>query len=228
MRMLALVLVASLVLPLTTRADFDYTFGGANGSFPFAWEWTGDPTGGGVFEIQDEAFTHVSGGHVYYILPPHICGWGPYRFKVRGTDWSFAWRITPDDPEAGKCFCIYYNDYWGWAYNFVEFDWTTLPGYPEGQYMWHNGWHTRIEHHYADPPESWVEVVIQDSESDIFIWVDDELIFELEVTPIPQGIVGLGSDGGGPMWPAFDYVRWSPGSVPVEHGSWARVKSLYK
>jgi len=228
MRVLLLVAVFALVLPLPTRADYHEMFSYPDGTFPPTWVWTGDPRGGGFFEVHDGAFTHVSGGHVHYFRDADQCGRGVYRLDVRGTDWVFAWRVDAANPQAGTCYCIYHNDYWGWAYNFVEFEWTTLAGYPEGQYMWHNGWHTRIEHHPADPSETWVNLVIEDESDHVRVWVEGTVIFDIDVEPIPNGYIGVGSSGGGTMWPAFDNLRGSPGSAPVESLSWTRLKSLFR
>ncbi|MCP4645009.1 MAG: hypothetical protein GY851_31495, partial [bacterium] len=140
MRCLLIVVVLALAFGSAVAADFLDTFDYPDGTFPPEYTWTGDPRGGGYFEVHDGAFTHVDGDHVHYFRPGDVNGFGVYSFFVTGTEWVFAWRITPDSPDAGRCLVFYHNDAWyPNAYTFAEFSWTTLAGYPEGQYMWHNG-----------------------------------------------------------------------------------------
>jgi len=227
MRSLIAVIAMLAIASLSATASFLDDFSYPDGTFPPEWTWTGDPRGAGVFEVHDETFVHVSGGHIHFFRDLEVCGTGVYEFDARDWDWGFAWRINPANPNAGSCFCFYHNDYWGWAYNFVEFDWSTLGGYPEGQYMWHNGWHTRIEHHYAGPQSGWVHVRIEDTGDHVRIWLDDDLIFDIDVTPIPDGYPGLGSSWADSMLPAFDNVSYSSFS-PIEETSWSSIKALFR
>ena len=127
--------VVVVILALVTSAAFglgysDY-FDDPDGTFPGVWAWTGDPRGGGSFLIYDEAFTHVTGGSVYYYRTQTIDGrpglGGYYRFRVKGSNWIFAWRITEWDGTAGRCLWLSHDDLWGsWGYTFAEFSWETL------------------------------------------------------------------------------------------------------
>mgnify|MGYP006294853775 CR=1 FL=1 len=228
MRLMLTVLVASVLLAPTASADFTDTFTYADGTFPPEWTWTGDPRGAGFFEVHAEAFVHVDGGHVHYFRDLEVCGAGTYEFDVTDTEWVFAWRITPGNPDAGKCLCFYHNDYYGWSYNFVEFTWSTLGGYPDGQYMWHNGSHTAHAQYGASPPVGQHHVRIEDMGSWVSIWVDDDLIFDRAFVSIPSGYIGLGCDGPGVMTPAFDNVSFHEEPSPVEPATWGTVKALFK
>ena len=228
MRCLLVSVLALVAVVGTATADFIDTYPYEDGSFPPEWTWTGDPRGGGVFEIHDETFVHTEGGHVHFFRDLEVCGAGTYEFDVTDTYWSFAWRITPDNPDVGKCLCVYHNDYWGWAFNFVEFDWDTLPGYPDGQYMWHNGWHTVHSQVDAAPPIGWHHVRIEDTGSHVKVWFDDELLFDRDFTPILGGYVGLGCSWADPMTPAFDNVSFTAETSPVHEATWTAIKALHR
>ena len=228
-----------LVLPMLLAAapaeavnDFD-DFEYPDGTFPPGWVWTGYSEDEGEFSVQDSAFTHVSGGPVYYLW------WGPTRhlgaihsFVVRGGNWVYGFRITDEDPSEGRCLLLSHDDSsGGWGINFAEFEWRTLdPGqYPEGQYMWHNGVALRSVHFAtAGPLEDWHYVWINcEAPLRVIIKLDNVVIFDEPYEYIPMGSVGLGSNGSATMAPAFDWfeIAWP---CPVEVSSWARVKSLYR
>ncbi len=225
-----LVLLVCLFLSLSAYADEFYEpFDGPNGSFPSGWTWTGDPRGGGEFEIQDGTFTHVTGGHVHYFRSSDITGVGRYEFDAKDSYWEFGWRIATTDPNVGRCLVLYHNDYWGqWGYSLTEFSWWTLGGYPEGQYMWHNGSNIDLVHNWTGPLTGWRHVTIDDDLNRVEVRVDGELIFDEEVEPIPEGYIGLGSaTGSSVLTPQYDNVRFFF-NVPVDELSWARVKALYR
>jgi hypothetical protein len=227
---LVLVLAITLVALPVAAGDFLDDFVYPDGSFPPEYTWTGDPRGGGYFEVHNEEFTHVDGGHVHYFRDLDICGDGFYLLWVRDTEWVFAWRITPGNPDAGRCLVLYHNDYWyPNAYGFAEFEWWTLGGYPEGQYMWHNGSNINLWTHETGPMTGWQEVVIRDVGTYVEIFINGQLIFFQLTEPIPPGYVGLGCDGPGVMTPAFNVVEYSafPAS-PVEQSTWGSVKALFR
>jgi hypothetical protein len=229
MRVVLCVAAVCVCACVSASAGFLDTFTYPDGTMPPEYTWTGDPRGGGQFAVMDGQFVHTTYGHIHFFRPGEICGEGIYEFDAKDTDWGFAWRIRPDDPMAGPCFCFYHNNYWGWGYNFVEFGWWTLdPGqYPQGQYMWHNGWHTRHEFYPAGAPSGWVHVRILDLTDHVKIWVNEQLIFDLTVVPIPAGYVGLGSSWAAALTPAFDNVRFDPTGVPVTRASWGAIKALF-
>lgn len=219
-----------LLLPTSGVAgDFLDTFTYPDGTFPPEWTWTGDPRGGGQFLVQGEAFVHTEGGHVHYFRPT-ACDAGEYEFDIEGSYWGFGWRISPGNPNGGRCLCFYFNDYWGqWGYSFTEFECWTLSGYPERQYMWHNGSNLRIVHHWQDPESGWQHVRITDSGDRVQICVEEKLIFDEPFELIPDGYVGLGSaTGSGIGFPAFDNVSFTETCTGVECQSWSSIKGLFR
>jgi hypothetical protein len=228
-KVLATVLCACLCTS-AVAGEFLDTFDYPDGSFPPEYTWTGDPRGGGWFEVHNGEFTHVDGGHVHYFRDGDIVGDGIYSFFVLDSDWDFAWRITSSDPMSGRCLVLYHNDHWGYeAYSLTEFSWWTLGGYPEGQFMWHNGSNLDIVHHTSDPLVGWHEILILDYGTSVEVRVDGFTIFDETVEEIPAGYVGMGCYGPGVMTPAFDFVEYSyhHGS-PVESASWSAIKSLFR
>ncbi len=223
MRCFVLLLLGLLVVPTCCLAgDFLDTFAYADGTFPPGWTWTGDPRGGGVFLVQDEAFTHTSGGHVHYFKPT-VCGVGEYEFEVKGDLWTYAWRIEPTGPLSGRCLFLH-----PW-YAFGEFSWTTLGGYPEGQYMYHNGSFSRRVYNNVVPEPGWHHIRIVDEGDRVQIYADGDLVFDETFDPIPDGYVGLGSDtGSGAGFPAFDNVGYAETITPVNRETWGSVKTVYR
>jgi hypothetical protein len=232
-KMLALLVLPILLASAPAEAVSDIEeFSYPDGTFPPGWVWTGYSEDGGEFTVQDSAFTHVSGGAVYYLWrgPRHLGAL--HYFIVRGGNWVYGFRITQDDPSEGRCLLLSHDDSSGsWGINFMEFEWHTLdPGqYPEGQYMWHNGVALRSVHSPTSGPlEEWHHISI-DCEAPLraIIKLDNVVIFDEAYEYIPMGDVGLGSNGSTPMVPAFDYfeVAWP---CPAEVSSWTRVKSLYR
>jgi hypothetical protein len=229
--LLVLALLTIMAAPVAGQVFFADEFDLPDGSFPAEWTWTGDPRGGGEFEVHGGTFVHTDGGHVHYFRPDPVVGIGLYEFEVLDTNWVFGWLISPADPMAGRCLCFYHNDAWGqWGYSFTEFSWWTLdPGtYPDGQYMWHNGTDLRIVHSWTPGPlEGWHSVSILTGTDFVEIRVDQGLIFSEAYESIPDGYVGLGCDAPGTMTPAFDNVAmvWPD---PVEARSWSSIKSLFR
>jgi hypothetical protein len=225
------VTLATPALAMGYQDDFDLP----DGSFPSPWESTGDPRGGGTFLVYDGAFTHVDGGSAYYIR-----SWWKgrqdlgalYLFRVRGSDWAFAWRISEPNPMAGRCMWLSHDQMSGaWGYTFGEISWATLDPiqYPEGQYMWHNWVSARtVLHATPGPLAGWHQVWINDtSDRHVEIWVDSEQIFDEDREYIPEGLQGLGCVAGGGMTPAFDYLIADWPDL-VESHSWSSIKALFR
>ena len=124
---------------------------------------------------------------------------------------------------------FYHNDYWyPNAYSLAEFSWHTLEGYPEGQYMWHNGSNLTIRHRETGPLTGWHQVIIEDRDDRVTVWVDADTIFwRIPVQPLPDGYVGLGCDGTGDMTPAFDDVTYM-GAAPVYSATWSAIKAVFR
>ena len=227
-RMLTMLICLAVALPVAA-GEFIDTFDSPDGSFPSEYTWTGDPRGEGFFEIRDSTFVHVEGGHVHYFRHADICGAGIYSFLVRDTHWNFAWRITPTDPNAGRCLILYHNDfYFPNAYTFAELSWSTIPGFPEGQFMWHHAGDLSIAHYQTGPLTGWHEILIRDGGTFVEVFADNVLIFERLVEDIPDGYIGIGCGEPGVLTPAFDFVEYSHLSSPVESCSWGHVKALFR
>lgn len=205
MKFLVAVLASSLLAPsVVSGGDFLDTFTYPDGTFPPEWTWTGDPRGGGAFLVQGEAFVHIGGGHVHYFRPGEVAGYGEYEFEYRDGFWTYAWRISPGNPNSGRCLFLHPG------FAFGEFEWTTLGGYPEGQYMYHNGSFTRRVYNTYDPGPGSHHVRIVDQCNRVQIYVDGDPIFDEPYEPIPDGYVGLGSDSGsGAGFPSFDNVAYT-------------------
>ncbi len=227
-RLLVLLICVGLSVP-AAAGEFIDTFDGPDGSFPSEYTWTGDPRGEGYFEIHDSTFVHVEGGHVHYFRHADVCGAGIYSFLARDTDWNFAWRITPSDPTIGRCLCLYHEAfYYPHSYTLAELWWSTIPSYPEGQFMWHHASDISIQHYYSGPLVGWHEIVIIDGGTFVEVFADNVLIFETFVEDIPDGYVGLGCGNPGVMTPAFDFVEYSHMGSPVELSSWGQLKAMFR
>lgn len=227
----ALILIIMCVPIIASSGEFVESFDYADGLLPGDWTWTGDPRGGGEFLVQSGEFVHMDGSHVHYFRNSDVHGMGIYEFDAMDSYWGVAWRITPDDPNAGRCLGFYHNDYWGgWTFSFTEFTWTTLSGYGDGQFMYHNGSNLDIVHYStASELDGWHHYQIEDMGDRVRITMDyDELLFDEEIEPIPSGYIGLGADtGSGVLTPAFDNVQYHYAS-PVESRSWSSIKALYR
>ncbi|MCK4548023.1 MAG: right-handed parallel beta-helix repeat-containing protein [Candidatus Eisenbacteria sp.] len=207
MRFLASSTCLLLLIVSPASADFLDTFSYPDGTFPPEYEWTGDPTGGGWFLVQDETFAHAEGGHVHFFRPGSIAGRGEYEFDYLGDDWTFAWRITHGNPGFGYCLLLHPG------FVLVEGWWYTPYGYPDGQYMYHNPWDIRTIESPYDPGPGWHHVRIVDDYEHVRIYVDEDLIFEEPVMGLSDGYIGLGSgSNSGVGFPAFDNVgyTWAP------------------
>ena len=240
--LLALLLIAVLAIASVSfgqgpTSGFWDTFDYPDGAFPDWWYWTGYSEGGGHFLVYGGAFTHVEGGAVYYYRGTRWANRnlpGFYEFLVKDSYWVFAWRISTNDPTAGRCLWFSHDDLSGsWAYTFAECSWENLdPGeYPDGQFMWHNATVLRsVEHPLAGPLVGWHTVRIHEQGPqalELEIHVDADQIFEESYEYIPEGYQGLGCLAGGVMTPAFDSI-WAQWPDPVEDETWGRVKALYR
>lgn len=211
---------------------YDEAFNDPDGTFPSEWVWTGYSENGGAFLIHDGAFTHVSGGPVYYYLGYGRQLGGMYYLDVIGGYWVFAWRISHHDPTAGRCLWLAHDDLPGsWGYTFAEFEWENLdPGtYPDGQYMWHNGVALRtVFFPTAGPPVGRHYIHIDDTvDGHVTVEVDGVPVFDEAYEVIDEGLQGIGTTGSQPLSPAFDYMQFS-WPDPVFEGSWAAIKALFR
>ena len=230
--MLKLLAVATaLAMCLTAHAaEFMETFSYPDASFPADWTWTGDPRGGAEFLVYGGEFRHVEGSHVHYFRHTDVCGSGIYEFDVLDSHWTYAWRITPEDPNQGRAFILEHRAYPSMGYYFYEFSWVTDTAYPDAQYWYVNGGGAIDEVFVASPDSvGWRHVTIVDDETLVTVHIDGELLFEEIVEPIPTGFVGLGSTTrAGTMTPAFDNVAYSFGASPVDVRRWGSIKALFR
>jgi len=212
--------------------DFIETFSYSDGSMPPGWVWTGDPQGGGQFAVQDSQFVHLDGGYAYYVrvvASEWECGQGFYDFDVKDSNWEFAWGIY-GFPDHGWCCRLYHNDAWGQpGYTFTYSEWSTLPGYPGGQYMFHNSTDLSVSHYWTGPLVGWHHITIQDVLGGVLITVDGSEVIFSDWSCSVGGYIGLGATAGsGNLTPAFDNLEHEAYYSPVEGRSWGRVKSLYR
>jgi len=211
--------------------SFLETFSYADGSFPPDWIWTGDSQGGGQFAVQDSQFVHVDGGYAYYVrvVPEHPCYQGYFDFDVKDSNWEFAWGIY-GFPDHGWCCRLYHNDAWGQpGYTLTYSEWSTLPGHPEGQWMFHNSTDLSISHYWTGPLVGWHHITIEDVLGGLLITVDGREVIFSGGSFNAGGHVGLGATAGsGDLTPAFDNVEYDAYYSPVEATTWGRIKSLFR
>jgi hypothetical protein len=210
--------------------DFHEAFTYPDGSLPPDWTWTGDPQGGGAFRVQGGQFVHMDGGYAYYVrVAPNWCAEGLYEFDVKDSNWEFAWGIQ-GTPDSGWCCRLYHNDAWGRpGYTLAASTWTTLPGYPGGQYMFHNATDLQVSHYWTEPLVGWHHIRIFDALGHMEIDADYSQVLFSGWTMGPYGHVGLGATvGSGTLTPAFDNVEHMALYSPVEGASWGRVKALFR
>jgi len=210
-------------------ADFLETFTYPDGTFPPGWTWTGDPRGEGQFWVYGGIFVHTEGRFVHYFRDVDVLDSGSYCFSALDNEWSFAWRIAPANPVTGRCFILLRNA--SWDFMLVKMLWRTLDGYPEGQYMWHNGnWEGYLQHSSEPDPGVWHDLEILDSGTTVVIRVDGESVISLPYDPsvYEAGYIGLGAGEYGEMTPAFDNVCFNSLAVPVETGSWGTIKAMFR
>ncbi len=211
------------------------TFDYPDGTLPEWWHWTGYSDGGGSFLVQGSAFTHVEGGAAYYYRDSwcgarNLPGW--YDFQVKDANWVFAWRISSDDPTAGRCLWLSHDDLSG-SYTFAECSWENLDPqeYPDGEFMWNNATVLRsVQCEAACPPVGWHTVSISEGGPqalELEIFIDHVQIFDVSYEFIPEGLQGIGCLVGGEMTPAFDSI-WAQWPDPVEAGTWGCIKALYR
>jgi hypothetical protein len=233
-RLTALVLACVLVAPAASALlVFRDTFTYPDGTFPSEWVWTGDSQGDGHFLVSDGTFTHTDGGYVYYTRYA-APGWEPsdgwFDFDVKDSDWEFAWAIW-GTPTSGTCCRLSHNDAWGqWGYTVTESEWTTTPGSPDGQYMFHNGTDVTTRHYWTGPLIGWHHVEIWEIFMDVEILVDGQPIFWFDHSIMYlYGRIGIGaSNGSGMGTPAFDNICYYSYSDPVGAMSWGRIKVLFR
>ena len=224
-------IVAGAAVATSTPPNFLETFTYPDGSSPPDWVWTGDPQGGGQFAVLDNQFVHLDGGYVYYVrlVPEHPCYQGWYDFDVKDSNWEFAWGIC-GTADSGWCCRLYHNDAWGQpGYTLTYSEWSTLPGFPDGQYMFHNCTDQYIWHSWTEPMVGWHHITIEDILGELLVTVDHSQVIFYQWSPALGGYVGLGATAGsGAETPAFDNVQYEAYWSPVEETSWGRVKSLFR
>jgi len=237
MRLLVLALTCLLVAEIAgaqyTPPNFLETFACPDGTIPPDWTWTGDPQGGGQFAAQGGEFVHTGGGYAYYVrLVPQgwYCGPGWYDFDVKDSNWEFAWGICCG-PVSGWCCRLYHNDAWGQpGYTLAYCTWSTLPGFPDGQYMYHNCVDLQVWHYWTAPLVGWHHITIEDFLGDVRIYADGypHLLFRKPSMNM-GGYVGLGATAGaGTLTPAFDNVSYGQYLDPVESRTWGSGKALFR
>jgi len=225
-------LLAAVPIACAYPPDFRETFTYPDGSLPPDWTWTGDPQGEGLFRVQDGQFVHMSGGYAYYVrvAPDWPCGQGWYEFDVKDSNWEFAWGIN-GTPDSGWCCRLYHNDAWGMpGYTLAASTWTTLPGYPGGQYMFHNATDLEVFHCWTEPLVGWHHITIVDALGMLYILEDGwKWLFEGGSMDPYGGHVGLGATAGsGVLTPVFDNVEHVAWYSPAERTSWGSVKALFR
>lgn len=190
---------------------FTDTFTGEDGSFPSQYTWTGDPRGNAEFQIYNNQFTHVDGSHVHYFRNEGIQGSGVYEFDALDSYWGFAWRIQDSNPDSGNCMRLYHRSIGtGWGYVITTFQWSTISGYQDGQYMWHNGSHITSDTVLTSQLTGIHHIKIEDQDGQVQVFADGDMIFDIQFGYDFNGMIGLGSDSGsGSMTPAFDNVSFS-------------------
>ena len=195
------------------------------------WVWTGDTRGGGsqaALTISGDTLTIAPVDFVFFTNIGPICGNGTYSFQFKGSQFAFAWKISPGDPGAGKCLdtglspvfpsalALGHGDWWGFYYG------------------WHNGsffWNTAPVTYDA---VTWHQVVIQDYGSSLTIYLDG-LPVDLFQSGYPlssfeqdlqDGYIGIGSQAGAGV--QFRGMGFNAGETPALPTTWGRIKATFR
>ncbi len=175
------------------QEDFDSYI---EATLPDSWVWTGDPTGGGAFTVEDKVFKHTVEGDVYYFYQRQTFGSGTYEFDVDSDDtsWIFAWRITSSDPSEGQALHLQYNIPVG-SNNliFSQSDWSTLEQHPHGQFMWHNASFTTLAEAKLPLSSDEHHMKIEDNGTGATFLIDDQIVLGATHELDSEGFIGLGS-----------------------------------
>lgn len=162
------------------------------------WEWTQDARGGGSQDkvVNNNGIIEIQPvDHVHFFNRSINQGSAIYKFKFKGINFKFAWRITPDSTGGTAL---------------------VLEKVPGGQYIgllhvkwsgFYYGWHNNYQY-FGNPSNvtfdssSWHEVEIQDSGNDLEIYFDDQKLnmFENQIpasqflADVGNGYIGIGND----------------------------------
>jgi hypothetical protein len=163
------------------------------------WAWTGDARGGGNQEkltTQGDTVTIGPVDHVHFVNKAQTYGAGKYSFKYRGTNFKFAWRISPSDPTKGSALILQKAP--GESFALIHVVWDGF------FYGWHNA-SNQFRNTVALTPTStdWHSVEISDNGSALVVKFDGATL-DLFSTPnksaadflsdVGTGFIGIGNN----------------------------------
>lgn len=199
--------------------DFEDTFDTSQ-----YWYRTGG-TGDGTYDAVSGAYMHTGGEHCsYYRYDPLNCsmGNGIYSFDVYGPYWEVAWKVTSTNPSHGWTRRLgNYPNWWSGYFMRPYAEWYGAP------YAWQNAEGYTL-HNYGGPdPSGSHHITIEDSDMHVAVWIDDVLIFDVDVESLPDGTVGLGCGDiqaveGTPSYDNMAFLAYSH----VHRSTWASIKAL--
>jgi len=195
------------LLPTSGNIEIHVTWGSiGNIVFPdnSKWEWTRDSRGGGS---QGSLINHdglieiLPVGHIHFVNRSVLAGQATYKFKFKGTNFKFAWRISPYDSSRGTAlilqkapgakFALIHVEWWGFYYG------------------WHNASSFFNLLDIQIDSTVWHSVEIRDLGNDLKIFYDGtELNFFDNQIPVSKFLSGVSSGYigiGGEQYQAVSY-----------------------
>lgn len=95
--------------PASGSVDITATWGIRTTSISNNWIWTGSSVGGGSqqsLQMQSDSVIILPVDHVHFVNTDQVFGEGTYRFRFKGNNFKFAWRISHQDSNAGTALIV--------------------------------------------------------------------------------------------------------------------------
>ncbi len=156
------------------------------------WEWTRDDRGGGsqnslLFNMRIISILPVN--HVHFVNRTVNTGNAVYRFKVRGGNFKFAWRISLNDSTQGTALILQKDQ--GTKISVIHTKWENFYyGWPNSYNYFSNSLNIRWD------STSWHAVEIHDTGSDIRVFIDGAYRdFFINQIPVSEFLADVGTGG---------------------------------
>lgn len=168
-------------------------------SYSTNWLWTQDGRGGGSqskLEVRGDTIVILPVDHVHFVNIDTSVGEGLYTFNFKGNNFTFAWRISPQDSASGTG--LIFQKAPGEKMALIHVKWGGF------YYGWHNSgdqFRNTVDDTFS--ADVWHTVEISDSGHSLYILFDGRLIdffksgnypvdsFFVDVVP---GFIGIGND----------------------------------
>ncbi len=156
------------------------------------WEWTRDDRGGGSQDkliFSDSVVNILPVEHVHFVNRTINAGAATYRFKFKGSNFKFAWRLSLNDSIKGTVLIL--QKVPGGEFDFIHVRWYGF------YYGWHNSndaFGNRLIVNFDS--SSWHSIQIKDSGNNLRFWFDGkELDFFTNRIPVEAFLSDLGKGG---------------------------------